>query len=49
MAFSIALAIWSSALIQTWASTMRAKDGVELESIFSFLKMMICPDGMGLY
>ena len=47
--FSIALAIWSSARIQTRDSTMRAKYGVELERIFSFLKMMLCPDGMGLY
>ena len=47
-AFSIALAIWSSARIQTWDSTMRAKDGVELERMFSFLKMTLCPDEMGL-
>ena len=49
MEFSIALAIWSSARIKTWDSPMRAKDKAELERIFSFLKMTLCPDGMGLY
>ena len=48
-AFTIALAIWSSACIQMRYSTMRSKDRVELERIFSFLKMTLCPDGMGLY
>ena len=45
-AFSIALAIWSSAHMQTRDSTTRAKNRVEVERIFSFLKMTIC---VGLY
>ena len=49
MAFSIALAIWSSARIQTQDFTMRAKDEADLERIFSFLKMTPWPVGMGLY